>query len=168
MSLSLRVRLFLPSLSMCFHVSRSLLPVYVFPSIFFSRHHPLKMSRNCLHLICPQTPFRFHLRDSFSPGHHPHPGLGPSQTRGLPFARLALQGLSSVWTRHLEEGEGPEPPSTGPRGGEPPGLHGTNRLGALHSPLRHPVTAYDTDGANGSQCHPSLSQERLLPSRSDL
>lgn len=119
MSLSLCVRLFLLSLSICFHVSQSLLPVYVFLSIFFSRHHPLKMSLNCLHLICPQTPFGFHLRDSFSPGHHPHPGLGPSQTRGLPFAQLALQGLSSVWTRHLEEGEGPEPPSTGPRGGAP-------------------------------------------------
>lgn len=69
-----------------------------------------------------QTAFRFHLQDSFSPGHDSHPGLGPSQTSssGFPLEQQAVWDLTSAQTSYLEKGRGSEPPSTGHRESEPP------------------------------------------------
>lgn len=157
-SMPLCILLFLLSLSRHFHVSAP--SEYFFP-FFFSTHHPLKMSFNCLHLICTQTPFRVHLWDSFSPEHHPLP-------QAEVLHKQALQGLPNVPARHLEEGQGPEPPSTGSRVGKSPCRHGTNDLGSLHSHLRHSDTAHVGDGANSSQRPPSLHHESLPPRCSDL
>lgn len=149
----------LPSLSLqafsCF------CSIWVFLSFFSSTHHPLKMSFNCLHLICTQTPFRVHLWDSFSPEHHPLP-------QAEVLHKQALQGLPNVPARHLEEGQGPEPPSTGSRVGKSPCRQGTNDLGSLHSHLRHSDTAHVGDGANSSQRPLSLHHESLPPRCSDL
>lgn len=69
-SMPLCILLSLLSLSRHFHISA---PYEYFFPFFFSTYHPLKMSFTCLHLTCTQTPFRVHLRNAFSPGHHPPP-----------------------------------------------------------------------------------------------
>lgn len=75
------------------------------------------------------------------------------QVTGFPLEQWALLGLTSAQTRHLEERGGSESPATGSKEDEPPGSEAWMEpmSWGQNTPLRHPDTAYNMNGAGGSK-----------------